>query len=72
MSADTHNCFNALNKLYLCAVLNQISSDLRNKNQCLINEQPTEQEGFINEWYQPFNENTTPILLILFSEIKMR
>lgn len=36
----------------------------------MINGQQAAKERLSNEWYQTFNESTTPILVILFYEMK--
>ena len=71
MSADTQNCFNALNKSYFCATSNLVSNNWWKKNQYLINGKQTGQEGFIKKLYQTFNLIATPIFQRLIYRMKM-
>ena len=44
---------------------------MKEQNQNMINGKQTGQKDFTNKWYQTFNENSTPILLRLFYEMKI-
>ena len=70
MSADTQNCFNALDKSYFCAISMLVSRDCKKISICLMGNKQ-DKNILMNKWYQTFKENTTPILQRSFYEMKI-